>query len=105
MRRLCASASARWRSGNDGRSTPAAHDLTVDENILALVDWDVVAVLVRVVTPAALVVVDGERVGGRRGQGDNSQGANECNYLVKTEDNQLGWIRRPYNVMQLPAAD
>src|SRR6476469_10181870 len=45
--------------------------------ILALVDWDVVTVFVRLGTPTALVVVDRERVGGRRGQGDNSQGADE----------------------------
>src|SRR6185312_7699907 len=63
--------------GDDDRSTPAAHDLAVDENILALVDWDVVAVVVRVGTPTALVVVDGQRVGGRRGQRDNSQGPDE----------------------------
>ena len=77
IRRLRAPASARWRSGNDDRSTAAAHDLAVDENILALVDWDVVTVFVHVRTPTALVVVDRERVGGRRGQGDNSQGADE----------------------------
>ena len=43
--------------------------------ILALVDWDVVTVVFRLGTPTALVVVDRERVGGRRGQGDNSQRA------------------------------
>src|SRR5262245_54310720 len=71
-------ASARGRSGNDDRSTAAAHDLAVDENILAFVDRDVVTVFVGVVTPTILAgVVDGERVGGRRGQGDNGQGADE----------------------------
>ena len=75
---------ARFASGDErsadtylDRSTATAHDLAVDENVLVLVDWDVVTVLVRVVTPTALVVVDGERVGGRQGQGNNSQGADE----------------------------
>jgi len=87
--RLCAPASARWRSGNDDRSTAAAHDLAVDENVLALVDWDVVTVFVRVVTPTALVVVDGERVGGRRGQGNNSQGADERRCVLEASQVDL----------------
>ena len=82
-------ASACWRSGNDDRCTAAAHDLAVDENILALVDWDVVTVFVRVRTPTALVVVDRERVGGRRSQGDNSQGADERRCVLEASQVDL----------------
>ena len=89
FRRLRAPASARWRSGNDDRSTAAAHDLAVDENILALVDWDVVTVFVRLRTPTALVVVDRERVGGGRSQGDNSQGADERRCVLEASQVDL----------------
>jgi hypothetical protein len=67
----------------------AAHDLAVDENILALVDWDVVTVFVRLRTPTALVVVDRERVGGRWSQGDNSQGADERRCVLEASQVDL----------------
>ena len=57
--------------------------------ILALVDWDVVTVFVRLRTPTALVVVDRERVGGRRSQGDNSQGADERRCVLEASQVDL----------------
>jgi hypothetical protein len=65
------------RSGDDDRSTAAGDELPVDENILAIVDRDVVTVRVGVDASAAAggLVVGG--VSGRRGQGDNGQGAKQ----------------------------
>src|SRR6185312_12779562 len=72
---LGASAAGLRRKADGDRSTAAGDSLPVDQNRLAVVDRDVVTVLVGVVASAIASAVDGLRVGGRRGQGKNGHGA------------------------------
>src|SRR5262249_23454029 len=75
---LGAGAAGLHRIADGDRSTAAGASLPVDQIRLAVVDRDVVTVLVGVVASAiAGSVVGRDRVSGRRGQGKKGHGAKE----------------------------